>query len=66
MVSYDEAAVKITPNTNNKTRNISTITPIKEIAARLGYCDVFHFSKNFTKQIGTPPAEYKKSFHTKE
>ena len=33
---------------------------VKEVASRLGYCDVFHFSKNFTKQIGIPPAEFSK------
>lgn len=34
---------------------------IKQIAASLGYGDVYFFSKQFKKAIGTPPAEYRRS-----
>lgn len=34
--------------------------PIKEIAYNLGFYDEFHFSKQFKKQLGVSPSEYKK------
>lgn len=33
---------------------------LKEIAASLGFCDVFHFSKAFKREIGHTPSEYRK------
>jgi AraC-like DNA-binding protein len=33
---------------------------IKEIAAELGFCDVFHFSKAFKQVVGTTPSEYRR------
>ncbi len=36
-----------------------------EIAENLGYCDVYHFCKNFHKATGLPPGQYKKSLDTK-
>jgi len=37
-----------------------------EIAEDLGYCDVYHFCKNFHKATGLPPGQYKKSLDTKK
>jgi len=34
-------------------------TPIHEIASRLGYCDEFHFSKQFSKVVGCSPSVYR-------
>ena len=33
----------------------------KELAERLGFCDVYHFSKVFRQVIGQPPAAYRRS-----
>lgn len=33
---------------------------LKEIADRLGFCDVFHFSKAFKQEIGYTPSDYRK------
>ena len=33
----------------------------KEIAARLGYADVYHFSKSFRKLAGAPPSKYRQA-----
>jgi len=35
--------------------------PVKEIAERLGYQDVYFFSRQFRQQTGIPPGEYRKS-----
>ena len=32
---------------------------IKEIAARVGYPDPFHFSKSFKNAVGMSPAQYR-------
>lgn len=37
-----------------------------EIAEKLGYCDVYHFCKNFKMATGVPPGQYKKSLDTKK
>ena len=37
-----------------------------EIAEKLGYCDVYHFCKNFKQATGVPPGKYKKSLYTKK
>jgi len=39
---------------------------IKDIALRLGFSDVYHFSKRFAAATGVPPGQYKKSFYTKK
>jgi len=36
--------------------------PIKEISRRLGYRDVFYFTRQFTRRTGTPPAVYRRSW----
>ena len=41
---------------------ISDIFTITEIADELGYCDIFHFSKEFKKQTGFSPSVYKKQY----
>lgn len=33
---------------------------IKEVAYNLGFCDEYHFSKQFSKHIGISPSDYKK------
>lgn len=33
---------------------------IKQIAAELGFCDVFHFSKAFKQVVGATPSEYRR------
>jgi AraC-like DNA-binding protein len=38
-----------------------TALPLKEIARRLGYRDVFYFSRQFTKIAGVPPTVYRHS-----
>ena len=35
---------------------------IREIAEQLGYCDVFHFTKNFTRAKGCSPSKYREQF----
>ena len=35
---------------------------IREIAEQLGYCDVFHFTKNFTRAKGVSPSKYREQF----
>ena len=37
-----------------------------EIAEKLGYCDVYHFCKNFKLATGVSPGKYKKSLDTKK
>lgn len=39
----------------------NTDAPIKEIAAALGYQDVYYFTRQFTQHIGTSPARYRRS-----
>ena len=36
--------------------------PIKEIARRLGYRDLYYFSRQFKQQVGAPPREFRGSF----
>lgn len=36
----------------------SGIFSVSEIATKLGYCDVYHFSKDFKKQTGETPKKY--------
>ena len=36
----------------------SGIFSVSEIALKLGYCDVYHFSKDFKKQTGETPKKY--------
>ncbi|MET0692796.1 MAG: AraC family transcriptional regulator [Propionibacteriaceae bacterium] len=38
-----------------------TAQTTREIAARLGYTDEFHFSRRFRSQFGVPPSTYRKS-----
>ncbi len=33
----------------------------KQLAEELGFCDVYHFSKAFRKQMGMPPSAYRRS-----
>lgn len=37
----------------------STAIPVKEIAAKVGFSDPFHFSRNFKKTTGHSPAHYR-------
>ena len=38
---------------------------VKEVAYNLGFCDEYHFSKQFTKIVGISPSKYKKLGRTK-
>ncbi len=38
-----------------------TDVPIKDIAARVGFKTVQHFSRVFTQQVGEPPAQFRKA-----
>ena len=38
-----------------------TDAPIKAIARRLGYGDVYHFSRHFKQAVGVPPATFRRS-----
>lgn len=42
----------------------SGLFTIKEVAYELGYCDVYHFTKNFTKKTGLTPSSVKYSKHS--
>ena len=33
----------------------------KQLAEELGFCDVYHFSKAFRRQMGIPPSAYRRS-----
>ena len=37
---------------------------VKEVAYNLGFCDEYHFSKQFSKRIGVSPLKYKKGVRT--
>lgn len=40
---------------------ITTNLPIKEIAARVGYTDLYNFSKIFKSKVGTSPIKYRQN-----
>ncbi|MGC4030741.1 MAG: helix-turn-helix transcriptional regulator [Tepidisphaeraceae bacterium] len=40
---------------------LKTDLPVKEIARRLGYADVFYFGRQFKRQTGVSPALFRKS-----
>ena len=33
--------------------------PVRDVAATLGYCDEFHFSRAFKARAGVPPSRYR-------
>lgn len=35
--------------------------PVAEVAARLGFCDAFHFSRRFRRRFGLPPLAYRRA-----
>ena len=39
-----------------------TDMPIKDIAAHLGFCDQFHFSKKFMQEFRCTPSDYRKGY----
>jgi len=39
-----------------------TNMPIKDIAASLGFCDQFHFSKKFVQEFRCTPSDYRKGY----
>ncbi len=47
--------------TEAKRRLSDTEEPIKQVAQRLGYRDVFYFSRQFRQLTGTSPAAYRRS-----
>lgn len=44
----------------------NTDEPLKQIADRLGYCDVYHFNRHFRKLAGLPPATFRRLSRAKE
>lgn len=40
-------------------RLLGSTAPIKEIAAGLGFADVFYFSRTFRRIVGVPPSDYR-------
>jgi AraC family transcriptional regulator of arabinose operon len=42
-----------------QTQLLGTSAPLKEIAAQLGFTDVFYFSRTFRRIVGVPPSEYR-------
>lgn len=40
----------------------TTDAPVAEVAGAVGYADAFYFSRLFAKQIGMPPAAYRKTY----
>ena len=44
-------------------RLLTTALPVAEIAAQVGYEDIFAFSKFFKRSCGLPPSEYRASLH---
>jgi AraC-like DNA-binding protein len=44
---------------------VSDLFTVTEIAEQLGYCDIYHFSKEFKKRVGTSPSFYKKQYLNK-
>ncbi|MEM1013487.1 MAG: AraC family transcriptional regulator [Planctomycetota bacterium] len=38
---------------------VETDEPIKAIARRLGYCDVYHFTRHFSRGVGVSPARFR-------
>jgi AraC-like DNA-binding protein len=42
---------------------VSTSAPIKEVASKLGFKNAYHFSREFSKELGVPPSEYRET-HT--
>ena len=42
-------------------KNVSSITPIKEIAASAGYNDLTNFTRKFKSMEGVTPGEYRRN-----
>lgn len=40
---------------------VETATSIAEVAERCGFCDVYHFSREFRRSVGIPPAQWRRS-----
>lgn len=38
---------------------VSTTASIKEVASNLGFKNAYHFSREFSKELGVPPSEYR-------
>ena len=47
-------------NTREKKYLRSNFFSVTEIAEKLGYCDIYHFSKAFKNSVGISPTEYKR------
>ncbi len=41
---------------------VSDLFTVTEISEQLGYCDIYHFSKEFKKRVGMSPSLYKKQY----
>lgn len=40
---------------------VESTMPLAEIAEACGFCDVYHFSREFRRSVGTPPAAWRRS-----
>ena len=40
---------------------VETAATIAEIAERCGFCDVYHFGREFRRSVGMPPAQWRRS-----
>lgn len=40
---------------------VETGSPIAEVAERCGFCDVYHFGREFKRSVGMPPAQWRRS-----
>mgnify|MGYP003623607340 CR=1 FL=1 len=55
------AAYRTDENMKQACMMLHTGLPIREIAAGLGYADIYSFTKQFTKSVGTSPGRYRQS-----
>jgi len=42
---------------------LSTASPVRDVADRLGYRDPYYFSRVFRRVMGTPPSTYRQRAH---
>ncbi len=40
---------------------VSSEMPLAEVADRCGFCDVYHFSREFKRTVGSPPATWRRN-----
>ena len=40
---------------------VSSEMPLAQVADRCGFCDVYHFSREFKRTVGSPPATWRRN-----